>query len=112
MVRCNDGTDDINHIFCPCKFINKFWSDFNDCFNGKVDIKMTKRNVFLGLDDELLCTLLFAGKHLIHRSHFQEIVPTFRVFLEKVFYIQKMEKETCKKNSRFERWYNKWCPLL
>ena len=85
--------DDINHRFWECAYSKIFWADFQSYFDHKLRECLDKEIVFLGSEDPLVCTLVFAAKHFIQKSHFREEVPKFRGFLENIFYIQKIEKQ-------------------
>jgi len=67
---CNDGTEDLLHVFWECSFAIQLWHSFEEwCKDMHVtEHNLTKHDVFFGVDDKLLCTLIFAAKRHLCRK--------------------------------------------
>ena len=60
--------ENVSHRFYDCKYIMVFWQDFN-VYCGQKLKTVNKESIFLGEDDELLCTLIFGAKLYIHKCY-------------------------------------------
>ena len=104
---CKSGTENLTHLFWDCTKVATFWRDFK---NRYIDAGETFNSdtVFLGNDNELVCSLIFLGKRYINECRFNEKQPNILNFIPKVDYLRKMEFQIAKYSNRLDRWQDKW----
>lgn len=107
---CNDGTEDLLHVFWECTFVIQFWHYFERwCKDMQfTELSLTKHDVFFGVDDILLCTLIFAAKRHLHQAIFANRPPSFEAYKRQVENMKKVELRIAMENGTVERWIEKY----
>jgi len=54
---CGNNVENIHHMFWDCKYVKTFWSDLNYYLYSKLKIKLSKEEIFLGLNKMVLNTI-------------------------------------------------------
>jgi len=108
---CKQCTEDLLHLFWDCEITKQFWKEFNEHFNV-YDITVDKEIVFYGSENELGCCLVFAAKRHVYKCVYDERIPTFKEYMNKVYYMKMMEEQIANNAKKHKRWEKKWMPLL
>ena len=109
---CKSEQENIVHVFWECPIIRQFWDDFSKNFDKLLSNKIDLSLVLLGHDNELICQLIVIAKRFIYTNLYYENAPHFKQYLQKVFYIKKMEEHISKNNKQVDKWWKKWQSLL
>ena len=108
---CNmSETENIVHMFWSCHKTEEFWGKMNAfCRNHQLlqnDIIM--RDVFIGVEDTILCTLIFAAKTFIYNKRIHDEQFTFGTFLIYLSKFKMIEFYIAKNNDTVGNWMEKW----
>ena len=76
----------------------------NNVLNSTLDMK----DIFFGVQDNRLCTLIFAAKRFIHNKRIHEEPLCFNVFKNIVSNTKNIEFRIAKQYNRIEDWTKKW----
>ena len=110
---CNEGIDNILHVYWNCRLTRLFWSRFKDWCEPKLgSIELNIETVFLGPDDLLLCCLILIGKRYIYGKCFKDEQPDFATFLVYVNRVRDTELYLAKVNNTVEEFMRKWGNIL
>ena len=109
---CGNDVENISHRFYDCTYIMVFWHDFNVYCGQKFKKTVNKESIFLGEENELLCTLIFGAKLYIHKCYVKEQKPQFTTFCNNISYLKCIECEIGRKSGRVDKWTSKWHPIL
>ena len=110
---CGELVEDLDHMYWNCVHVKRFWTDFKYHYSEKLKVtELDKDIVYLGTQDILVCTVLFAAKRYIYQSKFKGILPAFQGFLINMEFIKKLEFRIARNNNKIEYWFKKWEPLL
>ena len=109
---CREREQDLNHLFWACTEVTRFWSAFREFYCTKLnEPQLTKNMIFLGMQDILLCELIFAAKRHIYKAKVQKVLPSFQSFVREVAYIKEIELQVAKNQNKVHLWTAKWEPL-
>jgi len=110
---CEQGTEDILHIFWECKAAKGFWGQFVKQVKRKTDTAtLTVFDVFFGNENELICSLVFKAKRYLYKCIYKEQLPVFSAYWIEIMYVKQIEKEIAIKSCKVEKWSSKWKPFL
>ncbi len=109
---CGEREENIGHLFWDCVQVTRFWKYFREHYCTKLEPpEFTKNIVFLGTQDIVLCELTFAAKRHIYKCKFQNVLPSFRSFINKVTFMKQIELQVANNNNTVHLWTDKWGPL-
>lgn len=110
---CQQGTEDILHIFWECEAAKKFWGQFIQQMERKTgNANLDVIDVFFGNESELTCSLVFKAKKYLYKCIYKEQLPIFSMYWNEVMYVKQIEKEIAYKSNKLDRWRKKWMPFL
>jgi hypothetical protein len=72
---CSCVSDTVDHRFWECQPVKTFWSDFKSYMASKYPIILTKHSIFLGVENDLLCTIIFEAKYFIQICSYKTQIP-------------------------------------
>jgi hypothetical protein len=107
---CDNDKEDITHMFWNCIVTRRFWRDFSKFFsdvelcNGEI----TKEDVFLGAEENIVCTLIFVAKRYIYNKRIHEEVYTFNLFKVVMHQYKNIEFRIAKDKNSVDDWFEKW----
>ena len=107
---CNNNIEDTVHMFWTCDSTNEFWEQFiSFCsIHGVLSSALNMEDIFLGVNDKRLCTLIFAAKRFIHNKRTHEEPLCFNAFKNILSNLKSMEFRIAKGNNRTDDWTEKW----
>ena len=105
---CHNGEENIQHMFWGCVYVATFWHSFNRIFKDNLGASITMETVFLGIDNDLFCTIVFNAKRYIYNCFRENKVPYFKIFLKKVYQIREMEQTIYESKGKHEIFVRKW----
>ena len=117
---CNNGDENLEHLFVSCKVIEKFWLEISTIFAGLgFHSILSKENILFGLTEHaksrdvfVINFLLLLGKQYIFRCRNLENAPSVRHFLNYVKYFHTIEKYIAERRNKIETHETKWGFIL
>ena len=91
-------------MFLECQEIRQFWLDFKVYMGQYFHINLSKEDIFLGVENKLLSTLVFEAKRFIYQSRHGSRRVQFKQFLQKVIHLKRIEEQIGRKNNKVEIW--------
>ena len=109
---CGQDTESIYHVFWECHHISVFWKDFNEfCSKHKLQ-NVDEELAFYGINNELLCCLIFVAKRFVYKCLYDEQIPTMTECLKRIDYVRMIEYNIALKNNKLQQWMLKWRPMF
>lgn len=106
---CKTEDENITHMFWLCKDIKPFWERFSElCKQHLQPVAMNMNTVCFGVDNLIICSLIFAAKMFIYGKKLAEQEINFTGFKQYVHYLKCIEFEIAKQNNTTENCVEKW----
>ena len=97
-------------MFWECAVTKRFWTEFDVyCHaNDLYETALTLENVFLGVEDNTVCTLIFVAKTFIYNKRIHDEHFTFDMFKLFASKFKNVEFYIAKANNTVDEWTEKW----
>lgn len=105
---CNANTETTLHLFWECGFVKKLWEDLAIDYKELLkNVLINFETVFLGVDIEPACTLIYQAKRFIYKCKYQEKQPMFYEFKNYIGFIIEIERQIAMNNNKDCKWIQK-----
>lgn len=110
---CKQHQEKLTHLFWNCEHTTRLWNKVNETYCKVLEVpNITMEQAFLGLENKLLCSIVFAVKQYIYQCKYANEKPIFQNFQRKLHFIQQLEFNIAKNSNKTEQWLAKWEPLV
>ena len=109
---CAKEIETTDHMIWECQEVKIFWHEFLSFIQRKFNQTLTKVDIYFGTENMLLSMLLIMAKQYVYNSQQYKVPPSFRIYKNKVLYIQKIEEIMYRSNNKIGLWYERWEPIL
>lgn len=109
---CKTESENIVHMFWTCPTSTLFWEEFSQfCDTHLHELYrniLSMQDIFLGVDDKTVCTLIFLAKTFIYNKIIHDEPFTFDTFKKVLSKFKNIEFHIAKSNNRLDDWVEKW----
>lgn len=106
---CKRDAENILHMFWGCDGLKPFWHEFSEfCNNSLLPINIDVNTVFLGVEDTIVCYLIFAAKVYIYNTKVHDKEVNFFGFKQYLYRLRDTEFQIAKENHTTDQCVEKW----
>ena len=107
---CTCDQENIVHMFWTCQKTKEFWRKFNEFCRDKqlLDNNVTMEDIFMGVEDNIVCTLIFVAKTFIYNKRIHEEQFTFESFMNVISKFKNIEFFIARTSNTTDAWFEKW----
>jgi hypothetical protein len=109
---CKNDSENIVHMFWTCPRTTLFWEEFSQFCDTHLHESyrniLSMQDVFLGVEDRTVCTLIFVAKTFIYNKRIHDELFTFATFKIVLSKFKNIEFHIAKSNNRIDDWVEKW----